>query len=38
MEVFGLSPAGILIDWLMDMEYDCQLGISREFDDMEIQF
>jgi hypothetical protein len=38
MEDFGPCPAPVLIDWLMNVEYDCHIGISLEVHDMEVQF
>jgi hypothetical protein len=35
---FGLFPVGALVEWLMDVEYECQFGTSLEVHEMEIQF
>jgi hypothetical protein len=38
MEDFGLCPVADLVEWLMDVEYDCQFGFSLDVHDIEIQY
>jgi hypothetical protein len=38
MKDFGLCPVEDHIEWLADIEYDCQVGISLGVHDMEMQF
>jgi hypothetical protein len=38
MEDFGLSPIDGLVEWLMDVAYECQVGISLEVHHMKMQF
>jgi hypothetical protein len=38
IDEFVPYPASALIQWLLEVEYDCDIGISREVHDMEIHY
>jgi hypothetical protein len=38
IEDFGRCPLTELVEWIKDVEYDCQVGVNLEVHEMETQF